>query len=362
MKKDKVFVVSNSYWNLVNFRLNLIRNLNNVYEVYLIAKKDKYYKNKSIKNFNKKKLFILAHNKNFLFEIFTIFNMFYLLFRIRPNFILTFTAKPNLYFSLISFFFNVKLICNVTGYGALKGNSKFNKILFKIYTHSFSYNYMNFFQNKHDFEKINKSINKLLLPGSGVDLKKFSFKHKRKKLYTDFTMISRIFDQKGIQHFLNAVKYFSQFKKYSNLRFNLIGPIIDNKYHNIISSITSNNFHYYGMVDDLISFYNDANFIIYPSYYSEGTPRVLLESMSTGTPIISTDTIGCKQLFNLGFKIGFCAKKNDTSSLINVIKKSLKLDKDEYKQLCKEARGLVESRFDEKIIINKYLNVMNKSL
>ena len=41
----KIVIVANSYWNLYNFRYNLIKLLSQNYSITLIAPKDKYFRN-----------------------------------------------------------------------------------------------------------------------------------------------------------------------------------------------------------------------------------------------------------------------------------------------------------------------------
>lgn len=49
----------------------------------------------------------------------------------------------------------------------------------------------------------------------------------------------------------------------------------------------------------LHNFYNKADFVVFPSLTQEAFSRVPLESMACGTPCISTDNPGSKELFEL---------------------------------------------------------------
>ena len=52
---------------------------------------------------------------------------------------------------------------------------------------------------------------------------------------------------------------------------------------------------YLGETDDVRPFIESASCVVLPSFYKEGIPRVLLEAMSMGKPIITTNTSGCKE-------------------------------------------------------------------
>ena len=42
-RDKKICIVSNSYWNLFNFRFELIKNLSTTYDITLIGNYDDYY-------------------------------------------------------------------------------------------------------------------------------------------------------------------------------------------------------------------------------------------------------------------------------------------------------------------------------
>jgi glycosyltransferase involved in cell wall biosynthesis len=48
-------------------------------------------------------------------------------------------------------------------------------------------------------------------------------------------------------------------------------------------------------VKDPVTFYQTASVFVLPSYYREGLPRTLLEALSCGRPIITTDWPGCRE-------------------------------------------------------------------
>ena len=50
-----------------------------------------------------------------------------------------------------------------------------------------------------------------------------------------------------------------------------------------------------GETKDPVSFYQNCSVFVLPSYYREGLPRTILEAMSCGRAVITTDWPGCRE-------------------------------------------------------------------
>ena len=93
---------------------------------------------------------------------------------------------------------------------------------------------------------------------------------------------------------------------------------------------------------------------VYPSYYREGVPRSVLEAMSTGIPIITTDSTGC----NLCVKEdsnGYLVAPKCSTSLANAITKILHTDK--LQQMGESSRVLALQSFQNKLIYQNIFEV-----
>ena len=112
---------------------------------------------------------------------------------------------------------------------------------------------------------------------------------------------------------------------------------------------------YLGESKDVASFINNASCVVLPSYYSEGTPKSLLEGLACGKPIITTDNIGCRDVVIDG-ENGFMCEKKSTESLIKALLKFAELSTEERKIMSNKSRSIAEKTYDEKIIIREYLN------
>ncbi|RAX52474.1 hypothetical protein CCY99_07455 [Helicobacter sp. 16-1353] len=87
-------------------------------------------------------------------------------------------------------------------------------------------------------------------------------------------------------------------------RFYLLGKN-DNKNPKSIPLDTLQKWHnsgaisYLGESNDVREFIKLASAVVLPSFYKEGVPRVLLEALAMGKPIITTDMSGCRDLITI---------------------------------------------------------------
>ena len=94
--------------------------------------------------------------------------------------------------------------------------------------------------------------------------------------------------------------------------------------------------------------------------YREGISNFLLESASIGRPLISTNVPGCKEIVNS--ENGFLCNKNDIDNILVNINKSINIDNTTYQNLSKMSRKKVLQEFDNKIVINKFIQVIKDVL
>ena len=96
-KKKKIILSSNSSWNLYNFRINLIKKfLYEDYEVYVVAKEDKY--SSKLKNIGCYFIPLFIENRSFSItnNLYLIYQYFKIFYRIKPQYYFGFTIKPNI--------------------------------------------------------------------------------------------------------------------------------------------------------------------------------------------------------------------------------------------------------------------------
>ncbi len=361
----KIVIVSNTSWSLFNFRLNLARFLKQSgYEVSLIAPSDDY-SSKLEREFNFYDIKINSRGKNPLEDIKTFINFYRLYKQIKPDFALHFTIKPNIYGSFAAGILGIKTINNITGLGKIFMNKSLTtNIVRLLYKYSQTRVFKIFFQNKEDFNEFLK--NKLvaedkcdLLPGSGVDTKRFSpIKTYKNTSIFIFLLIARLMWDKGIGEYIGAAKNIK--KIYNNVEFRLLGFLNnhddDSLNINHIQKWSDEGLvNYLGVSNDVKLEISEADCVVLPSFYAEGTPRSLLESASMAKPIITTYNVGCKDVVDNGINGYLCEIKN-VDDLTEKMEMILNLSEEDRIVMGQAGRKKMLLEFDETIVLNKYLS------
>ena len=260
----------------------------------------------------------------------------------------------------------IPTVCMITGLGTIFMKKNFiKKIVLILYKMAFkNVNYV-LFQNKDDQRLfLNNNIIKkkitILTPGSGVDIKKYSYKEQSYKKSTIFLLAARILKEKGIIEYIKAAKLIKKNKL--KIKMNLVGSFVDNNKSSLPQRIIFNAhknkvINYLGFIDDIRNEIQKADCVVLPSY-REGTPRFLLEGASMGRPIITTNVVGCKEVLRDN-KNGFFCKVKDYKSLYLMINRFTNLNINKKKQMSLYSRKFMVNNFDEKIVIGTYLKLIN---
>jgi len=369
MKKTIVISINTS-WNLINFRKGLLFAIKKRgYKLIALAPVDKYTDEvkEYVDEFCEIKIDKKGINPIKDFLLFT--KYFSLLKYYKPDFYLSYTIKPNIYGSLAANLLGINVINNIAGLGTTFSNQGLvNKIVKFLYKISLANSHKIFFQNLEDSElfiknRILTKNNLDILPGSGVDLEYFSNSPMLKNKHLRFILISRMLWDKGIGEYIDAIKIVK--KQYPNVEFCLLGFVdIDNKLSISINQInewvSDGLINYLGMRDDVRDEIKKSDCVVLPSYYREGTPRILLEAASIGRPIITTDNVGCRDVVENNFN-GYLCKPRDAIDLSKKILNMINLDNNLRQEMGHRSRLIAEKKYDEKIVISKYLNCIDDS-
>lgn len=363
----KILLISNDYWNLYNFRKDLIENIiNSGHKVSLLANEDEYFN--KFKNLNLKsyKIRLESRKISLINEIILFKNLYKKIKFIEPDLILTFTIKPNIYASIISRSLKIKAINNITGLGSsFLNNFLLKKITILLYRNSIYYSHKVFFQNTYDrdlFTKLNivKKSNSDIVPGSGVDTDYFKSVKNIPSEKNIFLFVGRLLKDKGIYEYLKAAKIIM--KNNNQCEFYIIGKIdsADNTSIKIeeLNKYLNDNIKYFSFTKDPRKFYENASCVILPSY-REGLSKSLLEATSMSRPIITTDVPGCKDVVKDSIN-GFLVKKSDVESLVNGINKFTNTNYEEKKMMGNNSRKIAENNFKTELVISKYLKIIKE--
>lgn len=362
----KIIIVSNSFWNIFNFRLNLALTLKKKYKVILIAPFDQYTEKLKKLGFACYNVSIDRKSISIFKDIYIIFIYFKLFSKIRPSVILSFTIKPNIYASLVSYFLKIKIINNISGLGTtfIKKNL-LTFIVIQLYKLTIKKSFKVFFQNIDDKNyfienKITTKNNSLLIPGSGIDLEKYKFIRPIINNEINFLYLGRLILDKGLFELFEVIKRIKP--KYDNVQFTIIGNIdySNNTYirKEVIDYLLKEKLiNYLNFQDDTINYISKCSCFILPSY-REGLSRSLLEAASIGRPMIASNVPGCKELVIDDYN-GFLCNPRDVDDLEYKIIKFINLKQDQKIQFGINSRKIANN-YDEKIVFKRYLEVIDE--
>jgi glycosyltransferase involved in cell wall biosynthesis len=369
----KIAIVVNSAWAAYNFRMNLARSISKEgNDVIFVIPYDNVYSEKIKLHFKCYNLVINPMSLNPLKELKTFFYLLSIYKKIKPDLTCHFTIKLNIYGSIASWFLRIPNIANITGLGSAFLDKGFYKFFAQfLYKQSLSFSSKVFIQNNEDLkffieEKITKKSMVELVPGSGVDLNKFKFNpYIRNSNKFIFLMISRVIKDKGIYEYIDAIKIIKKTKIYDSVEFQLLGEI-NSANNSVIKKteldewIKDDLIKYLGMNDKVENSIKDSNCIVLPSY-REGMPRAILESFAIGRPAIVSNVAGCKEIVDHE-KNGLICHVKSSKDLAQKMIMMLELTDETRLRYGENGRKKVESKFDEKIVINAYLKSINNIL
>jgi glycosyltransferase involved in cell wall biosynthesis len=371
----KVIIALNSSWNLLNFRSGLIRALvAEGYEVVAVAPDDAYSARLSELGCRFVALPMDNQGTHPFRDLMLFVRFLLLLRRERPAVLLAYTVKPNVYGSLAAGLLGIPVVNNIAGLGAvfIKGGWLV-RLVRGLYRLALRRSAKVFFQNGDDRALfidagLVKPEQTDLLPGSGIDLRRFSANEKSSMLSPKdvgrpfrFLLIARMLRDKGVVEYVTAAKQIRA--RWPNVECTLLG-FLDVQNPAAISTDEMNawvavgDVRYLGVSDDVRLEITQADCIVLPSY-REGTPRTLLEAAAMAKPIITTDAVGCRDVVDDGVN-GYLCQVRDANDLAAKMHAMLGLSVAERAAMGQAGRKKMELQFDEKIVIDKYLQVVSE--
>jgi glycosyltransferase involved in cell wall biosynthesis len=360
--------VSNSAWSVYNFRLDVIRWLRkNDVKVLVFAPTDEYADKLTTHgctfieiNFNNRDENPL---KDYLF-----YRQLRKLYRqYKPDFIFHYVAKPNIYGSMAAKAEHIPSVAVITGLGYpfAKRNILFRIMRF-LYRKALRHTREVWFLNNDDAKVfINENIVAIdrmkVLPGEGVNTRHFapSSAHLHNETFR-FVMSTRLLKSKGIGLYADAARILK--KKNYQVNFSLIG-FFENNHPDSISPENLKKWEeeglikYHGFADDVRPFLQNADCMVFPSFYNEGVPRCLMEAASMEIPAITSFNRGCKEVV-LNNSNGYVCNPNDPFDLADKMEKMINTSADDRRRMGKNGRQLVLKKFDICKIIEEYSNTL----
>jgi glycosyltransferase involved in cell wall biosynthesis len=224
------------------------------------------------------------------------------------------------------------------------------------------------FQNNEDWNLYVKSHiithdQGRFIKGSGVNLSEFEYVTEPSEGKIIVILTARMIVEKGVFLLTNAAERLR--KKYeSKVEFWLIGGLDDHP-----GAITRSQLnevcdgHYIkwlGYRTDVRDLLRKSHIVALPSYYMEGLPKSLIEADATGRPIITSNSVGCKDTVIDGYN-GYLIEPKNVDELTDKLDALLE-DKELRLTMGRNSRKYAEKYFDIEIVIKCHLAIYQELL
>lgn len=366
LANPSVIVSANSLWNIANFRSGLIKAI--AAEGFRPVIAAPFEPGKALPLSQEAELVPLAMDRSGInpFADGSLVARYLNLFRtLRPSAYLSFTIKPNIYGAFAAGLAGIPAIPNVSGLGTafLQGGA-LGRLVDMLYRLAFAKCRVVFFQNPDDRalfidRRIVSESQARLLAGSGVDLKKFTPARPPGIRPPTFLFIGRLLTDKGVREFVEAAQRTKA--RFPGARFQLLGGLDPGNRSAIGKDeldrwVAEHAIEYLGPTHDVRPHIAEASAVVLPSY-REGLPRSLLEGGAMARPLIATDVPGCREIVKDGVT-GLLCEVRSASSLAGAMARFIEMGVDQRQALGDAARAKVVSEYDERAVIDAYLEVL----
>ena len=288
---------------------------------------------------------------------------------LRPDLVFGYTIKPIIYGTIAASLAGVRRrAAMVTGLGyafkpptSLRGRVV-GAIATTLYRGVLARCQTVFFQNPDDRAElesrglVSQKSEVRIVRGSGVDLYHYALAPLLSGP-TSFLFVGRLLRDKGIYEYVEAARRVRA--EHGGSRFLVAGWVDPNPESVTAAELESwtreGVIEYLGTVSDIRPSLRAAHVLVLPSY-REGTPRSVLEAMSMGRAVITTDAPGCRETIISG-ESGLLVPVRDPRALASAMS-SLCEDRGLLERLARAGRLRAETLYDARQVAAEMLDAM----
>lgn len=374
MNSNKLYIVVNVDWFFLSHRLPVALAAKEAgWDVTIVTADTGMLKNIESNGLRVTNLPMSRSGMNIFQELRTLWFLFRLYSREKPDVVHHVGMKTILWGSLAAKFSRVRGVVNaVSGLGGFfseENKGLLSKLLPKVlkYSHHRD-NILCIFQNDDDWNlyvrnEIIKHKQGRFIKGSGVDLNKFCFVPEPYDGKIIVILTARMIVEKGIFLLTEAAERLRE-KYGDSVEFQLIGGLDDHPgaitKEQLESVCDGNYIKWLGYRTDVRDLLQKCHIVAFPSYYMEGLPKSLIEADATGRPIITSDSVGCKETVIDGYN-GYLIQPKDVDGLTEKFDILLG-DKALRQQMGQNARKYAEEYFSIDTVIDRHLAIYNELL
>ncbi|MFM1879719.1 MAG: hypothetical protein RLZZ241_2585 [Bacteroidota bacterium] len=374
---SRILVIAPHYWSLINFRGDFLKALIAMgYEVYACAPKMPKDFKQQLKALGATPVTFQLNRTglNPFNDLLSVRDLYKIIKANDIHVVFPYAIKPIIFGSLAARLAGVPVISMVTGLGFTFSRVSFKAKFLQIFTErlyrfALRHNKKVVFQNADDCDLfLKKNIipqkeKTVVIDGSGVNLKNFEFRENYKQTQNvKYVFVARLLFEKGIGFYVDAAKALK--KDFPEAEFHILGIEADGGTGYSVAQLKS--LHqdkivvFHGRQENVIPYLSSCDIFVLPSYYREGVPRSILEALSIGMPIITTDMPGCKETIDDG-KNGFLIEPKKYEPLFKAMKSFLE-HPETIGPMGVASRNLAERKFDVNIINNTLVNLIEAAV
>ncbi len=367
--RQSLFMIVNVDWFFLSHRK----------EIALSAQKAGYIITIVTKNTGKKKeiealglrvvdLPINRSGQNLLEGLKTCWFLYNLYRREKPGIVHHVGLKTILWGTLAAKLARVPGVVNaVSGLGIFfsdENNSLVSKVLPAVLRFSHHRNKLGvIFQNNQDrglFLKnhIIKEEQAFMIKGSGVDLSQFCYTPEPENSKIIVLLTARMIVEKGIFILTDAALQLKEQYK-DKVEYWLCGGLDDNpkaiREEELKAVCDGEYIQWLGYRTDVLELLKKCHIVAFPSYYKEGLPKSLIEATAIGRPVVTTDSIGCRETVVHGYN-GYLIPIKDSKALAEKLQVLFE-NKHLRQKMGQHSRTLAEKNFSVENVVEKHLEI-----
>ena len=224
------------------------------------------------------------------------------------------------------------------------------------------------FQNHEDeglFEAlgVSEKTRTYFIKGSGVDLTKYKGDARSDGKPMRVIFAGRMVKDKGVLDFIKAAEILRS-KYEGKVEFVLCGALSTNPYavkkEELDRLCDGEYIKYLGFRDDIPQQFEKSDIMCFPSYYREGVPKAVLDASAAGLPIVTCDSIGCRDTVKDGHN-GFLVKPKSPKEIARKLDILLS-DKELRQKMGKASRRIAEKEYDVNKVVDTHMKIYNTAL
>lgn len=372
MKGKKLFIVVNVDWFFLSHRLPVALAAQKAgWDVTIVTADTGKLKDIEAKGLKTINLQMSRSGKNLLEELGTLNFLRKLYKREKPDVVHHVGMKTILWGTLAAKFSKgigvVNAISGLGGFFAEDNKGMMAKMMPKVL--KFSHNRKNLlciFQNNEDkvlYVKsgIIKEDQARYIKGSGVDLREFCYTPEPTEGKIRVILTARMIVEKGIFILTEAAEKLRS--KYADkVEFLLVGGIDDHPgaitKEQLDAVCDGKYIKWLGYRTDVKELLQYSHIVAFPSYYMEGLPKSLIEADAIGRPVITCNSVGCKETVIDGYN-GYLIPTKDVDALVE--KLDILLSNTTLRQeMGRHSREYAEKNFSIDVVIERHLTIYDE--